>query len=164
MNTISPQKDFLTSFFDFHSLVWKYITAAFFNFELLSGNFRTDVPLMLNGKFSSVNCLFLSDLAKCSMHLEAFSWLFSNISIVQRNLDGFFKINLFCWIYVNPYPANIFLFKVNNGNTRKMCEEIYWKLIKTPEGCQWLRSGVFIVSSEHISYLFLMFLLLTLNK
>ena len=30
------------------------------------------------------------------------------------------------------YPANIFLFKVNNRNTRKRCE-ICSKLIKTPE-------------------------------
>ena len=33
----------------------------------------------------------------------------------------------------SPYPANIYLFKVNNINTRKRCE-IYSKLtIKTPE-------------------------------
>ena len=48
-------------------------------------------------------------------------------------------------------PANIYLFKVNNKNTRKMCE-IY------------RRSDVFIVNFGHISQLFLVFLLLTLNK
>ena len=47
--------------------------------------------------------------------------------------------------------ANIYLFKFNNKNTRKMCE-IFSKLtIKTPERCQRRRFGVFIVNFEHIS-------------
>ena len=36
--------------------------------------------------------------------------------------------------------------------------------IKTPERRNLRRSGVFIVDFEHISHLFLMFQLLTLNK
>ena len=41
---------------------------------------------------------------------------------------------------------------------------IYSKLtIKTPERCHWRRCGV-IVNFEHISHLFLVFLLVTLNK
>ena len=44
-------------------------------------------------------------------------------------------------------------FKVNNRNNRKRCEM-----------CQWRRPDVFIVNFEHISHLFLMFLLLNLNK
>ena len=35
---------------------------------------------------------------------------------------------------------------------------------KTPEWRQWRHSGDFIVNFEHISYFFLMFILLTLNK
>ena len=35
---------------------------------------------------------------------------------------------------------------------------------KTPEQCQWLRSGVFIINFEHISHLALVLLLLTLNQ
>ena len=35
--------------------------------------------------------------------------------------------------------------------------------MKTAERRQWLRSGVFIVVFEHISHLFLVFLLLTLS-
>ena len=46
-------------------------------------------------------------------------------------------------------PANIDLFKANYRNTRKRCE---------------ISSGVFMVNFQHISYLFLEFLLLTLNK
>ena len=55
--------------------------------------------------------------------------------------------------------ANSYLFKVNKGNIRKRCE-IYSKLtIKAPERC----SDVFIVNFEHISHVFLVFLLLNLN-
>ena len=51
------------------------------------------------------------------------------------------------------------MFKVNNRNFRTRYE-IYSKLtIKTP-GC----SGIFIVSFEHISYIVLVFLLLTLSR
>ena len=66
------------------------------------------------------------------------------------------------WLF--NIPAKIYLFKINNKNTRKRCE-IYLKLkIKTPERRQWRRSGVFIVNYEHVSHLSLVFLLLTLNK
>ena len=65
---------------------------------------------------------------------------------------------------VYDFLPNIYLFKFNSRNTRKRCE-IFSKLtIKTPERCQWRRSGVFIVNFEHISHLFLVFLLLTLNN
>ena len=56
------------------------------------------------------------------------------------------------------------MFKVNNRNTRTRCEICSKLTIKTPERRQWRRSGVFIVNFEHISYLALVFLLLTLNR
>ena len=62
------------------------------------------------------------------------------------------------------FPTNIYLFKVSIGNLRKRCEICSKLTTKTPERHQWLRSGVFIVNSENISHLFLMFLLSTLNK
>ena len=43
------------------------------------------------------------------------------------------------------------MLKVNNRNTRTRCEIWSKVTIKTPERCQWSRSGVFIVNSEHIS-------------
>ena len=61
-------------------------------------------------------------------------------------------------------PANIYLFKVNNRNTRQgrqICSKV---TIKTSERRQRRDSGVFIVNFEHIAHLFLVFLLLTLNK
>ena len=48
--------------------------------------------------------------------------------------------------------TNIYLFKASNSNTSKLT-------VKTPERL----SIVFIVNFRHISYLFLVFLLLTLN-
>ena len=61
-------------------------------------------------------------------------------------------------------PAGTYVFKANDRNTEKGCE-IYSKLvIKTPELCQWCQSRLCIVNSKHISNLFLVFLLLTLNR
>ena len=60
-------------------------------------------------------------------------------------------------------PAGIYLLKVNNRNTRKMCEICSKLTIKTPEQRHCRRSGVFIINFEHMSHLVVMFLLLTLN-
>ena len=56
--------------------------------------------------------------------------------------------------------ANNYLFKVNCRSTKKseICSEL---IIKTPERCQRCHSGVSTVNFEHISHLFLVFLLLT---
>ena len=61
------------------------------------------------------------------------------------------------------FPAGIYMFKVNNGNSRTRCERCSKLTIKTPERRHWRRSGVLIVNFEHISQLVLVFLLLTLN-
>ena len=61
-------------------------------------------------------------------------------------------------------PAGIYLFKVNNRNTRTRREICSKLTINTPERRQWRRSGVFIVNFEHISHLVLVFLLLTLSR
>ena len=61
-------------------------------------------------------------------------------------------------------PTGIYFFKVNNGNTRTMCE-ICWKLtIKITEWRHWRRSGVFIGNFDHISHIVQVFPLLTLNR
>ena len=62
------------------------------------------------------------------------------------------------------HPTNIYLFKVSNRNTRKRWK-VSSKLIK--KNSEWRhsrRSGDFIVNFEHISHLFLVYLLLILNK
>ena len=68
-----------------------------------------------------------------------------------------FKVN----IPVN-IPVNIYLFKVNNRNTRKMCDVCSKVIIKTPEPCTLL--WCFFVKFEHILPIFLVPLLLTLQK
>ena len=65
--------------------------------------------------------------------------------------------------YSCPNPVCIYLFKVNNRSTRTRYEICSKLTIKTPERRQWRRSGVF-VNIEHISYLVLVLLLLTLNR
>ena len=62
------------------------------------------------------------------------------------------------------FPANIFLFKANNRNSRKRCDICSTLTIKTQERRDWCRSGVFIGTFEHTSHLFLVFLLLISNK
>ena len=61
-------------------------------------------------------------------------------------------------------PVGIHLLKFNNRNTRTRCEICSKLTIKTLERRHWYRSGVFNVNFEHISYLVLVFLLLTLSK
>ena len=63
----------------------------------------------------------------------------------------------------NSYTAGIYMFKVNNRNTRKRCEICSKLTIKTPYRRQWRRSAIFIVNFEHISHLALVYLLLILN-
>ena len=60
--------------------------------------------------------------------------------------------------------TSIYLFKDNNRSTSKRCEIPSKSTIKTSERSDWRRSGVFIVNFEFISFIFLVFLLLTLNK
>ena len=54
-------------------------------------------------------------------------------------------------------PTNIYLFKVNDRNTRKRCEICSKLTIKTTK-LRHSRSGVFIVNAEHISHHFPVFL------
>ena len=51
--------------------------------------------------------------------------------------------------------AGIYLLKINNRNTRTMCEISSKLTIKTPERCNWRCSSVFIVKFKHISHLVL---------
>ena len=74
--------------------------------------------------------------------------VFSSVSIRSRRTD----------------PTIIYLFKVNNRSTRKRYEICLKLTIKATKRHHWRPSGVFIVNFEHISHLFLVFLLLTLTK
>ena len=56
---------------------------------------------------------------------------------------------------VTHFPANIYLFKVNNRNTSERCEICSKLAIKTSGRRHWRCSGVFTVNFEHTSYLIL---------
>ena len=62
------------------------------------------------------------------------------------------------------YPAINYLFKVNNRNTRKRCEICSKLAKKTQNDIIVVILVFFIVNCVHISHLFILFLLLTLNK
>lgn len=61
------------------------------------------------------------------------------------------------------FRVGIYLFKVNFGNTRKMCEMRSKLTMTTPERRHWRRTDVFIVNLEQISHIFV-FPIFTLNK
>ena len=60
-------------------------------------------------------------------------------------------------------PEKIYLCKVNKRSIRKRCKIRSNSTMKTSGRRQGRRSGVFNVNFDHISYLLLVFLLLTLN-
>ena len=60
--------------------------------------------------------------------------------------------------------VDMYLFKVNNGNTRTICEIGSKLTIKTTEQRHWRRSGVFIVDFEPVSHIVLVFPLLALTS
>ena len=70
---------------------------------------------------------------------------------------------LFIFLCDRYNPADIYLLKVKNKNTKakyKICLKLTIKIL---ERCKLRRSGVFIANLEHISHLTLVFELLTLN-
>ena len=97
-------------------------------------------------------------------------WKNTNGSVIRLFCSSIFFIDssnfcLFRGTYKITFcPVNIYLFKINNRNIRKKCEICLKLTIKTPERLHWRRSCVFIVNFEHISHLFLVFLVLTLSK
>ena len=60
-----------------------------------------------------------------------------------------------------PSIYSVYLFKVNDKNTRTRCKICSKLTVKIPEWRYWRRSDVFIVNFEHISHFVLVFLLLT---
>ena len=52
----------------------------------------------------------------------------------------------------NYYPANIYLFKVSNGNARNFCEISSKLTIEAPKRHHWSRSGVLILNFKQIPH------------
>ena len=64
----------------------------------------------------------------------------------------------------NECTAGIYLFNVNNRNTRtiyKICSKL---TVETPEQCHWCCSGVFIANFQYTSHIALVFSFFTLNR
>ena len=107
----------------------------------------------------NLNLPLLNTLSQMFLDLQNFLKCFS---IMHMKVDCIIKWSA---LFIRKkIPAGIFLFKVNNRNTRTRCEICSKLTINTPERRQWRRSGVFIVNFEHISHLVLVFLLLTLSR
>ena len=70
------------------------------------------------------------------------------------------RLNINNNITQEKVPREAFTYSKSNLETLKKCEICSKLIIKTPEQI----STVFIVNFGHISYLFLVFLLITLNK
>ena len=66
------------------------------------------------------------------------------------------NVNLKKWnkIVTETIPAGIYLFKMNNGNIRTMCEICSDFTKKTPERRQWRRSGVLLLTLNRFHILF----------
>ena len=63
-----------------------------------------------------------------------------------------------------PTTVSIYLFKVNNRNTRKKLEICLRLTTKTVVGSQQHRLGFFVTNFEHVLYFALLFSLLILSK
>ena len=137
-------------------------------FKTLTNQFRTNFFGWsdLAGLFGMSFSIFIP---KSTLFMESWSSglikRYVCVLVIEYLIENF--VNITVWILLRvltPFPVGIYMFKVNNKNTRKRCE-IWSKLtIKTSERPQWRRSGVFIVNFEHISHLALVFLLSTLSK
>ena len=121
---------------------------------------RVIVPTSIN--ILRIAVVFKSLLLYCLKQKADWFYNLQLLKFWQKNGLRLNSLSLYWFLYNTKKkhnPVNIYLFKVNNRNTTKRCE-ICWKLtMKTPEWHQWRRSGVFIVNFEHISHLFLVFLL-----
>ena len=108
--------------------------------------------------------------------MKDFSWIF-NMKKTQKHVSAalcfFYKngTNLFeaqfvlflFFLYWN-YPANKYMLKFNNRNTRKKYETCSKLTIATPKQYYWHYSGVFIVIFEQTLYLGLVITLLILKR
>ena len=102
--------------------------------------------------------LFKDGLA-LNLTMQLYDFLWSPRSVLCFQLSK--AMNLTVLI---SSPADNYMFKVNNRNTRTRCEICSKLTIKTSERRHWRHSGVFIVNVGHISNFVLVFLLLTLSR
>ena len=71
----------------------------------------------------------------------------------------FFNVHLSCFVDFILWPADKYMFKVNNKKIRLIC-----MCSKIKINTAWHRSSTFIVGFDHSQHINIVFLLLTLNK
>ena len=99
-------------------------------------------------------------------------WKFSWRNLTNTSRSNYVKSRFvillnYCSYYFlscNTNQAGICLFKIKDVNNRTMGEPWSKLKIRTPELRQWRRSGVFMNRFEQVSHIFMVFLLLNLNK
>ena len=64
------------------------------------------------------------------------------------------KLGNFTVSFSSNIPVGVYMFKVNNRNTRKRCEIGSKLTIKAPERGHWRRSGVLLLTSNIFHTLF----------
>ena len=95
-----------------------------------------------------------------------FAWLALKVSAYSQVINKIMNVILCSKLTIKTtkrgqFQANIYFFNVHNKNIKKQYEICSKLTIKTPER---YHSGIFIANFEHIPHLFLVPLLLTLNK
>ena len=123
-----------------------------------------------NGIFMSLLLLVAETIRSCRNESEVlflvhFSQFINGVNIGFNQMkNSSFSLFIMIKVSVVLFPAKIYLFKIVNRNTRKGCEICSKLTMKILEGPQWFCLGVFIVNFGHISWPFIVFLWLTLNR
>ena len=143
-------------------LVWKLPSSVtdvyLWNFQILQGTCSNDC-----GNNCFLYCPFIVCFYYCVLKCQCLLTDLYQICTLPTQVLISRSRELRFWVWANLVrtlkslsrncPGNIYLFKVENRNTRKRCE-ICSKLIKTPERRQWRCSSIFIVKFEQISHPF----------
>ena len=95
--------------------------------------------------------------------MKIFTNLFEFLDPFIPSLKGIYLAYSLDIAHNSNAPRKDYLLKVNNRNIRKGRLIRSELTTKTPERCQWRRFAVFIVNFEHISNLYLAFVLLNLS-
>ena len=98
-------------------------------------------------------------IKQMTIRIYSFRWEYNNIISAKWM---YLNCHLFC-PFAMFFPENIYLFKVQNRNTRISCKLCSKLTIRTPEWGHWHLFGILIVNFVHILHLSLVFLLKTLS-
>ena len=136
----------------------KHRSVKHFGYEFLYGSNSIDKNKPLKEKIPSI----CDDLINRMKRQSIIDFIPDQLTINQYE-PGQGEIGKSC-LQMLYSPANTYLFKVVIAILEKGVKYVQSKQQNTPERRHWRRSFVFIVYFGHMSHLFLVFQLLTLNK